>query len=118
MNVISIKYSDLITSMNKLTYHAMLEMHQKVLFDIETGCFLRNPIILKRVNNLMTIILQLSELMTRSHVSSFAQPSTGESLEELILNFNADFSFLVQVLAGLPEASSLFCQLNFNNIHK
>jgi hypothetical protein len=113
MDVISIKYSDLITSMDKLTYHGMLQMHKKTLNDIETGCFLHNAHILKRINNLITIIHRLSELMTGSRNFNYS-----ETLEDLSKNFSKDFTFLLQVFAGIPEASSLLCRLNFNTMHK
>lgn len=106
MDVISPKYSNLISSMETLTYHAMLEKHQKVLDQIEIGCFLLNEPILKRINNLIVTINQLLVLITGPRDLEYA-----ESVQDLIRTFDKDLEFLIRVFSGLPEASTLLSRL-------
>ena len=107
MDLITVKYSQLLSCLDLLNYHEMLERHDKFLDEIEIGCFLRNRLVLVRLNNLLSTINQLVSIMNGSN--SF------ESKLELTLEFDRDLNFLLKVFAGLPEASSFLCRLNFNN---
>lgn len=109
MDVISVKYSQFMSSMDTLNYHDILQTHSKILDQIEIGCFLRNSIVLKRINSLTKTMHQISALISGPRNSDYSH-----TLQELVKTFDKDFKFLVKVFAGLAEASSLLCVLDFN----
>lgn len=112
MNVISVKYSQLISSMDTLDYHDMLQKHHKVLDEIEIGCFLRNSHVLKRINSLTRTMEELSTLIAGPRNSEYKM-----NLQDMTRSFDKDFNFLIKVFAGLEEASCLLCILDFNRLN-
>ena len=66
MNVIEVKYSELVASLDKVDYHQMLKSHHEYLNEMEHNCFLQNETLLNKITHIIDLVNDVTVRMKGS----------------------------------------------------